>query len=88
MSNHAFKADAVLQAIRDADVGDDVVIHNEHGMVWCIIRVMSKEHLEEHNERKTFLWMRNIFGNRWRVCDGCLRFNKFKPKKTGKQGVR
>ena len=30
----AFKADAVLQAIRDADVGDDVVIHNEHGMVW------------------------------------------------------
>lgn len=52
MSNHAFKADAVLQAIRDADVGDDVVIHNEHGMVWCIVRVMSKEHLEEHNEIK------------------------------------
>lgn len=52
MSNHPFKSDAVLQAIRDADVGDDVVIHNEHGMVWCIVRVMSKEHLEEHNEIK------------------------------------
>lgn len=47
MSNYPFKTNAVLQAIREADVGDDVIIHNEYGMVWCIVRVMSKEHYEK-----------------------------------------
>lgn len=48
MSNHAFKADAVLQAIRAADVGSDVIIHNEDGSVFCILTVKVKEH-PEHN---------------------------------------
>lgn len=41
------KPDIVLQVIRETNVGDDVIIHNEHGMVWCILRVMSKEHKEQ-----------------------------------------
>lgn len=40
------KPDAIIQAIREADVGDDVIIHNEKGMIWCIVRVVSKEHEE------------------------------------------
>lgn len=24
-------------------------------------------------------------GNKWRVCDGCIRKNKFRPKKRGKK---
>lgn len=46
MSNHPFKADAVLQAIRAADVGSDVIIHNEDGSVFCILTVKVKEHPE------------------------------------------
>ena len=40
------KLDAIIQSIREAKVGDNVVIHNEQGMIWCIIKVLVKEHDE------------------------------------------
>jgi hypothetical protein len=40
------KGDAVLQAIRDCDVGSDVIIHNSDGSCWAILKLICKE--EEH----------------------------------------
>lgn len=40
------KALAILKAIRESDVGDDIIIHNEDGSVFCIVRIVTKEHPE------------------------------------------
>lgn len=40
------KPEAILDAIRQADVGDDVIIHNDDGSVYCIINILTKEHPE------------------------------------------
>ena len=37
------KAEAVLQAIRDCDVGANVIIHNDDGSVFCILEMKAKE---------------------------------------------
>ena len=47
MTNHKTKSEAILQAIRDADVGSRVTIHNEDGSVFCILEVLVKEHPEK-----------------------------------------
>lgn len=47
MSTHKTKADAILQAIRNADVGNNIMIHNEDGSVFCILEVKCKEHPEK-----------------------------------------
>lgn len=38
------KAEAVLDAIRTADVGETVTIWNEDGSVFCIVGIICKEH--------------------------------------------
>ena len=40
------KGEALLQAIRDCEVGSDVIIHNSDGSVWAILTLIAKE--EEH----------------------------------------
>jgi hypothetical protein len=46
------KADAILRAIRNSKVGDQVIIHNNAGMVWCIIKIVCQEHPEKSNRGK------------------------------------
>ena len=40
------KADAILQAIRNADVGSDIIVNNADGSIYCILTVKCKEHPE------------------------------------------
>lgn len=40
------KPEAIIESIRQADVGDNIIIHNEDGSVYCILTVKSKEHPE------------------------------------------
>lgn len=40
------KSEAVLDAIRNTDVGSDVIIHNTDGSIWCILRKICAEHEE------------------------------------------
>lgn len=43
------KEQAVLSAIRNADVGSDIIIHNKNMQVWCVLRVICKEHNEDRD---------------------------------------
>jgi len=40
------KGDAILQGIRDADIGDEITIHNDDMTIFCILKVICKEHPE------------------------------------------
>ena len=47
------KAKAILEAIRKVRVGDDVIIHNTDGSIWCILTKKCEEHelvKETHND--------------------------------------
>jgi hypothetical protein len=44
--NFIKKAEAIIEAIRKTEVGDDVIIHNSDGSVWCILRKICQEHEE------------------------------------------
>lgn len=44
------KAEAILDAIRQTDVGSDIIIHNEDMSVFCILTVKCKEHPEKIDE--------------------------------------
>ena len=44
------KAEAILDAIRQTDVGSDVIIHNEDMSIFCILTVKCKEHPEKLDE--------------------------------------
>lgn len=44
------KAEAILDAIRQTDVGSDIIIHNEDMSVFCILTVKCKEHPEKMDE--------------------------------------
>ena len=44
------KAEAILQAIRDTEVGSDIILHNEDMSIWCILTVKAKEHNEITDE--------------------------------------
>ena len=46
------KAEAILKAIRNSKVGDQVVIHNSAGMVWCAIKIICQEHPEKSSRGK------------------------------------
>lgn len=37
------KPEAIYQAIKNADVGSEVIIHNSDGSIWCILKVIAKE---------------------------------------------
>jgi hypothetical protein len=43
------KGEAVLNSIRQAPVGSNVIIHNADMTVWCILKVIAKEHPEDNN---------------------------------------
>jgi hypothetical protein len=49
------KGEALLQAIRDTPVGSNVVIHNADMQVWCILKVVAKEHDEDKNSEVIIL---------------------------------
>ena len=40
------KPEAILEAIRNAGVGDKVIIHNDKGCIWKILEVICIEHEE------------------------------------------
>ncbi len=44
------KAEAVMDAIRETEVGSDIIIHNEDMSVFCILTVKCKEHPEKLDE--------------------------------------
>lgn len=44
------KAGALLDAVRQTDVGSDVIIHNEDMSIFCILTVKCKEHPEKLDE--------------------------------------
>jgi hypothetical protein len=47
------KAEAVMESIRQAEVGDNVVIHNEDGSIFCVLEVKAKEHSEKERPRRS-----------------------------------
>ena len=47
---HLTKAEALLKAVRETDVGSDIIIHNEDLSVFCILTVKCKEHPEKLDE--------------------------------------
>lgn len=44
------KPEAILEAVRVTDVGSDIILHNNDGAIWCILKVKCKEHNEEKDE--------------------------------------
>ena len=40
------KAEAILNAIRTTEVDSDIILHNNDMSIWCILRVVAKEHPE------------------------------------------
>lgn len=40
------KAEAILKAIRTSKVDDDIIIRNEDGSIWCILKLVCLEHKE------------------------------------------
>ena len=40
------KAEAILDAIRNGEVGSDIILHNNDMSIWCILTVKCKEHPE------------------------------------------
>ena len=41
------KGEALLQAVRDTPVGSNVIIHNSNMQIYCILKVVAKEHEED-----------------------------------------
>ena len=50
MKEGSTKAQAILDAIRQTDVGSDIIIHNGDMSVFCILTVKCKEHPERSDE--------------------------------------
>ena len=46
------KGEAILQAIRNGEVGSDVIIHNLDGSIWCVITIKAKEHNEVSDKKE------------------------------------
>ncbi len=44
------KAEAILEAIRIVDVGNDIIIQNEDTSIFCILTMKCKEHPEFFDE--------------------------------------
>jgi len=40
------KGEAILQAIQNGEVNSDIIIHNEDGAIWCVLRILAKKHNE------------------------------------------
>lgn len=59
MPDKLSKGDALLKAIRETDVGSNVIIHNSNGCIWCILRVVAKEHPEDKDDDGVFIYPTN-----------------------------
>ena len=46
------KAEAILQAIRETDVGSEIILHNNDMSIWCILKVVAKEHKESEEPKE------------------------------------
>ena len=44
------KPEAILEAIRKTEVGSDIIIHNNDMSIWCILKVIVKEHKEDDSD--------------------------------------
>ena len=44
------KGEALLEAVRKTPVGNNVILHNNDGSIWCILNVVAKEHTKDDNE--------------------------------------
>jgi len=44
------KPEAILESIRRTDVGSDIIIQNNDLSIWCILKVICKEHPESKDE--------------------------------------
>ena len=44
------KAEAILDAVRKTDVGEQIILHNNDMSIWCILKVICKEHDEQSDE--------------------------------------
>ncbi len=44
------KAEAILEAIRNTEVGSEIILHNNDMGIWCILKVICKEHPESIDE--------------------------------------
>jgi hypothetical protein len=44
------KPEAILEAIRKTDVGSDIIIQNSDTSIWCILKVICKEHYEDKTD--------------------------------------
>jgi hypothetical protein len=43
------KAIAIHKAMQNCRVGNEVVVYNDDGSVWCIVKMVMKEHEHEKN---------------------------------------
>ena len=43
------KAEAILEAIRTSEVGGNIIIHNYDQSIWCILKLVCREHEENEN---------------------------------------
>ena len=50
------KGEAVLQAIRDTPVGNNVIIHNSNMQIFCILKIIAKEHDEDLADDGAFIY--------------------------------
>jgi hypothetical protein len=50
------KGEALLQAIRQTSVGSNVIVHNSDKQIWCILKVIAKEHDEDKTDDGGFIW--------------------------------
>lgn len=41
------KGEAILEAIRRTDVGSEIILHNSDMSIWCVLKVIAKEHPEQ-----------------------------------------
>jgi hypothetical protein len=52
------KAEAILQAIRNTPVGDEIIIHNSNAQIWCILKIVAKEHKEDEADDGGFVYLK------------------------------
>ena len=56
MEDKLTKAQAILDAIRITPVGSEVIIHNNDKSIWCILKVIVKEHKEDKTDDGGFIY--------------------------------
>lgn len=47
------KPQAIYKAIKQAEVNSDIIIQNNDGSIWCILRLIAREHPESPQQEKS-----------------------------------